>query len=79
MAKVTGFSLHAGVSCEAHQVEKRERLCRYISDPAVFEFNYQADNLKCPLWFVQRTEVDVCCTSEVGRSRPFTASQIDTL
>ena len=26
-----GKSLHAGVSCKAHQLEKRERLCRYIS------------------------------------------------
>ena len=35
MAKANGFSLHAGVSCEGHQKEKRERLCRYISRPAV--------------------------------------------
>lgn len=30
IAKTAGFSLHAGVSCEAHQRDKRERLCRYI-------------------------------------------------
>jgi len=35
VAKCSGFSLHAGVSCEAHQKEKRERLCRYISRPPV--------------------------------------------
>ena len=35
VAKVAGFSLHAGVSCEAHQLEKRERLCRYIARPPV--------------------------------------------
>lgn len=35
VAKVEGFSLHAGVSCEAHQRDKRERLCRYIARPAV--------------------------------------------
>lgn len=35
VAKTAGFSLHAGVSCEAHQREKRERLCRYIARPAV--------------------------------------------
>jgi hypothetical protein len=29
------FSLHAGVSCEGHQKDKRERLCRYIARPAV--------------------------------------------
>ena len=30
VAKANGFSLHAGVSCEGHQKDKRERLCRYI-------------------------------------------------
>lgn len=35
VAKSAGFSLHAGVSYEAHQREKRERLCRYIARPAV--------------------------------------------
>ena len=49
VAKANGFSLHAGVSCEGNQKEKvragtaretalghrRERLCRYISRPAV--------------------------------------------
>jgi hypothetical protein len=35
VAKANGFSMHAGVSCEGHQKEKRERLCRYISRPAV--------------------------------------------
>ena len=35
VAKANGFSLHAGVNCEGHQKEKRERLCRYISRPAV--------------------------------------------
>ena len=29
VAKANGFSLHAGVSCEARQREVRERLCRY--------------------------------------------------
>lgn len=35
VAKMAGFSLHAGVSCEAHQRDKRERLCRYIARPPV--------------------------------------------
>jgi hypothetical protein len=35
VAKANGFSLHAGVSCEGHQKDKRERLCRYIAKPAV--------------------------------------------
>lgn len=35
VAKVSGFSLHAGVASKAHQRKKLERLCRYISRPAV--------------------------------------------
>jgi len=35
VAKANGFSLHAGVSCEGHQKDKRERLCRYIARPVV--------------------------------------------
>ena len=35
VATANGFSLHAGVSCEGNQRGKRERLCRYISRPAV--------------------------------------------
>ena len=37
VAKEAGFSLHAGVSTEAHQRDKLERLCRYVSRPAVWE------------------------------------------
>ncbi|WP_197481232.1 transposase, partial [Oleiphilus sp. HI0086] len=36
-AKVAGFSLHAGVMAEGHQRDKLERLCRYVSRPAVSE------------------------------------------
>jgi hypothetical protein len=35
VARANGFSLHAGISCEGIQKDKRERLCRYISRPAV--------------------------------------------
>lgn len=35
VAGCSGFSLHAGVSCEAYQIEKRERLRHYISRPPV--------------------------------------------
>ncbi len=31
VAKLAGFSLHAGVMAEAHQRDKLERLCRYIA------------------------------------------------
>jgi len=34
---VAGFSLHAGVVAKAHERKKLERLCRYISRPAVSE------------------------------------------
>lgn len=35
VTKANGFSLHAGVRCEGHQKDKRERLCRYMARPAV--------------------------------------------
>jgi Putative transposase len=35
VAKAAGFSLHAGVASAAHEREKLERLCRYITRPAV--------------------------------------------
>jgi hypothetical protein len=35
LAKESGFSLHAGVSAKSYQKEKIERLCRYITRPAV--------------------------------------------
>ena len=37
VAKLAGFSLHAGVAAKAHQRDKLERLCCYISRPAVSE------------------------------------------
>jgi len=37
VAKASGFSLHAGVSAQAWEREKLERLCRYITRPAVSE------------------------------------------
>ena len=37
VAKLAGFSLHAGVAAKAHQQDKLERLCRYIARPAVSE------------------------------------------
>ena len=37
VGKVAGFSLHAGVAAKAHERSKLERLCRYISRPAVSE------------------------------------------
>jgi hypothetical protein len=37
VSKVAGFSLHAGVATKAHERKTLERLCRYISRPAVSE------------------------------------------
>ncbi|MCP4391696.1 MAG: IS91 family transposase, partial [Gammaproteobacteria bacterium] len=37
LAKVAGFSLHAGVVAQAHQRDKLERRCRVIARPAVSE------------------------------------------
>jgi hypothetical protein len=35
LARMFGFSLHAGTVCEAHQRSKLERLCRYITRPPI--------------------------------------------
>ena len=37
VAKLNGFSLHAGVAARAHQRWKVERLCRYIARPVISE------------------------------------------
>ena len=37
LAQAAGFSLHAGVAARADRRDKLERLCRYISRPAVSE------------------------------------------
>lgn len=37
VAKLNGFSLHAGVAAHANQRKKLERLCRYIARPAIAE------------------------------------------
>ena len=34
---VAGFSLHAGVAAKADERDKLERLCRYVSRPAIAE------------------------------------------
>ena len=35
LAKQPGFSLHAATRCEANQRDKLEKLCRYITRPAI--------------------------------------------
>ena len=35
LARMYGFSLHAGTVCEAHQRSRLERLCRYITRPPI--------------------------------------------
>ena len=35
VTKQAGFSLHAGIACKSHQRKKLERLCRYITRPAI--------------------------------------------
>jgi hypothetical protein len=39
--KVSGFSLHAGVAARSDERKKLERLCRYISRPAVSESGFR--------------------------------------
>ena len=50
--KVAGFSLHAGVAARADERKKLERLCRYISRPAVSEKRLSLTpngNIRCQL------------------------------
>ncbi len=37
VSKQAGFSLHAGIACKSNQRKKLERLCRYITRPAIAE------------------------------------------
>ena len=37
LSQYSGYSLHAGVFCPAHNIKKREHLCRYISRPSLGE------------------------------------------
>jgi hypothetical protein len=37
VGKAAGFSLHAGVAVKAHERQKLEQLCRYVSRPALSE------------------------------------------
>jgi hypothetical protein len=37
VSKQSGLSLHAGVACKSNQRKKLERLCRYITRPAIAE------------------------------------------
>lgn len=57
VGKAAGFSLHAGVATKTHERKKLERLCRYISRPAVSEKRLALTSrgmvryeLKTPYW-----------------------------
>jgi len=45
VGRVAGFSLHAGVAARADEHKKLERLCRYISRPAVSEKRFSLTHL----------------------------------
>jgi hypothetical protein len=52
VGQVAGFSLHAGVAAKAPQRQKLERLCRYISHPAVSQQRLSLTpngNVRCQL------------------------------
>ena len=42
-AQAHGFSLHAGVRCGEHQRKRLERLCRYITRPAIANERLERD------------------------------------
>ena len=37
VSRQAGFSLYAAITCKSHQRKKLERLCRYITRPAIAE------------------------------------------
>jgi hypothetical protein len=45
LARVAGFSLHAATVCEAHQRERLERLCRWITRPPIATKRVSVDGL----------------------------------
>jgi hypothetical protein len=45
VAQVSGFSLHEGIAARADQRKKLERLCRYVSRPAVAELRLSLTEL----------------------------------
>ena len=52
VGRVAGFSLHAGVAARADERKKLERLCRYISRPAIAENRLSLTpngNVRCQL------------------------------
>ena len=44
LSSYSGFSLHAGTFCPAHDRKKLERLCRYISRPSLSEARFSLNN-----------------------------------
>ena len=83
-----GFSLHAGVHCGAHQRQELERLCRYITRPAIANERLQRNRagqvvlqLKSP-WRDGTTHIvsvaaGVCATS--GRTAAASQAASDSL
>ena len=48
VSKQSGFSLHAGVACKSNQRKKLERLCRYITRPAIAEQRLSLASIEDP-------------------------------
>ena len=44
IAQLSGFSLHAGTRCRAHERDSLERLCRYIARPALSNERLSVNN-----------------------------------
>ncbi len=60
VAKVSGFSLHAGVAAQAWERQKLERLVRYITRPAVSAQHHRAMTWAQRLKRVFNIDVSVC-------------------
>ena len=77
VGNVAGFSLHAGVAAKASQRDKLERLCRYVTRPAIAEKRLSLTNhgevryeLKAPYrdGALERTHLD-CGTDTTEATR----------
>jgi len=81
VGKVAGFSLHAGVAAKAQERKKLERLCRYISRPAVSEKRLSLTpngNVRYQLKTSYRESLPASVASALGMARPMSSSNPST-
>ena len=72
IAQLSGFSLHAGTRCRAHERDSLERLCRYIARPALSNERLSVNDrrqvvyrLKHPLRTEAESEADPASLADI--------------